>query len=110
MTEFTRNGICKTLFKSPYKLQVLYGDKEITFYFSSSYNVERFKSKLESNRNYYNSSLSKRFKFEVTNNVVADIKLYCVIEQRGFFISSNGVIFDCLENLILNGDNLTNKS
>lgn len=110
MNQFTRNGVCKNLEKSPYKQQVIYGDKEITYYFSSPYNVERFNNKIHSNRSYYNNSLSKRFKFKIINNIMADLKLYSTTEQRGFYISYNGEIFDCLEILTLNGEILMNKS
>lgn len=104
MTKLTRNGVCYDLLKSPFKVEIEYQNKKVlTFKFSSQTNIDRFNKRLEQNRKYINNSLSKRFKFEIVNNLIADIKLYSSIESKGFLLISNGVLIECLENLRLNG-------
>lgn len=109
--QLTRNGICYNFHKSPYTVEVTYyNDKKIKFMFSSKNNVERFKSKLKENREKINESLSKRFKFEIQNDIICDLKLYQTVETRGFLIYSNGVFIECLESIQLNGVEVTSKS
>lgn len=111
MAELSRRGVCKTLNeKSPYLLEIKYGDLLVTYYFSSEYNKNKFNSKLESFRNVINESLSKRFKITINYPIVADIKNYFSSESRGFLISCNGKFFRCPKSLILDGEKLMNSN
>lgn len=109
-SNLTRNGIAYDLKLSPYKLHLKYKESEITFIFSSQLNVDRFKDKLNENRETINNSLSKRFGFSIVNNTLCDIKLYNTIEKRGFLIDYNKERFECLNTIKLDGMNLIIKS
>lgn len=107
----TRYGVCYDFYKTPYKVEITYYDnKKLIFHFSTQNNVDRFKNKLKENRNKYNDSLTNRFKFKITNDVLCDIKLYEKVETRGFLIFSNGVFIECLEHIQLDGDKVTKKN
>lgn len=111
MAKLTRDGICYDLPNSPYFLKVQYQDNKYVIYkFSSTKNLEKFKNKLEENREKINDSLSKRFKFEIVINFICDVTLYKNVESRGFSIFSNGVLIECLENLKLSGVEVMKKN
>lgn len=102
----TRKGIALDLQLSPYSWTISYSKNEKSCYiFSSSFNVERFRSRLYENRQRINESLSNRFKMPVVLNRLADAFLYRSIEHRGFLIIENGreVTWQKVE---LSGENL----
>lgn len=107
MSELTRGGVAYNFDASPYRYNVDYGSKSITFVFSSEFYLNNFIRKLKSNREKINQSLSKRFGFMVEHNILCDIKLYTSIEKRGFLLYKNGERFECLNTIILDGVILT---
>jgi len=78
--------------------------------FSSALYRRNFYARFLDNRETISASLSKRFGFEVNNDLLADLKLYTTIEKRGFLIFKNEVKIECRENIILDGHNLTRRS
>jgi len=106
----TRNGIAYNFHQSPYKVKLSYENKDLIFKFSSSNNVNKFLKKISSNRDTINLSLSKRFKVNLSLDLIADIKLYTLIETRGFLILHKDNVFECLEEVVFDGNNLTKKN
>lgn len=107
MENLTRRGIALDLEESPYRYQVRYGDSScVTYVFSSGFYLENFGKKVETNRLKINDSLSKRFGFAVKYNLLCDLRLYSSIEKRGFLIYRDGKRIECLNNLILDGENV----
>ncbi len=99
-----RNKIYYDLSKSPYFVK----NSTATFYFSSNLHLEKFISRCATNRSSINNSLKKRFGFNIEMNAIADIILYKKIENRGFRIKTHdGGLANCLDNIILSGDNRT---
>lgn len=78
--------------------------------FSSQVNLDKFNDKLKENRDKINDSLSKRFKFQIIQDIICDLRLYQTIETRGFLIYSNGEYIECLDHVLLNGDEVTSRS
>lgn len=107
----TRNGVARKITASPYKLRVNYTDDYfLIFVFSSELYKEKFEERLKDNREKINGSLSHRFGFKIENNVLCDIKLYTMIEKRGFLIKNNKEGFECLKDLELNGNKVIIKN
>lgn len=106
----TRNGIAYNFHYSPYEVKVPYKNNDLIFRFSSANNVKKFKDKKDNNRDVINYSLSKRFKTNIMLDFIADLKLYTLIETRGFLIISKDNEFECLEEVIFDGQNLTKKN
>ena len=109
----TRRGVYYNLYESRFTYTVYYNTNYyVKFVFSSELYMKKFEGNLEENRKNVNKSLSNRFGFEIDNPVLADIKLYCTIEKRGFLIKSNKNKegFECLESIRLDGKNLTSKN
>ena len=106
MSSLTRYGVAYDLETSPFECEVYYTEiRYLIFKFSSQLYLDKFKEKIEDNRNKINDSLSNRFGFTIKNDVLADIKLYSSIEKRGFLIKGKEE-YKCLNNIILNGVNL----
>lgn len=82
----TKNGICYNLSVSPYRYTVDY----ITFVFSSKSHLNKFKSKIQENRENINFSLSNRFNVYIDVAELSDVILYRKIETRGFLIIKEG--------------------
>lgn len=93
MHELTRRGVCYDLEKSPYQIELWYGDKLIIFSFSSANNKERFKTKLLDHRKKLEKSLTNRFKIIITFDILADLILYKNVEKRGFYLCYDGEVF-----------------
>lgn len=111
MIKLSRNGIAYDLTKTPYVHTVKYeGDTSIVYSFSSELYLNKFKDKLEENRNKINESLSKRFGMVVVNNVLNDLVLYSKTEYRGFYVVINGEEFKCPSTIKLIGVNQTLKN
>lgn len=89
----TRNGIEYELNKSPYIYNYDDGDNNVNFYFSSQYNLDRYKDRYE---NYVSSEI---IKFKTKYNIASYdelyrnlslsfmIAFYRKIEKRGFYIT-----------------------
>lgn len=99
----TRNGVCYDLTKSPYRIT----QKGVTFVFSSQPHLMKFESRLKTNRDTVNYSLTKRFGFSVDVSTLADVVLYKKIETRGFLIEVEEVEYKCLKSLKLGGVKVT---
>jgi hypothetical protein len=97
----TKNGICYDLKNSPY---FCYTDF-FTFFFSSPAHLTKFRRELEANRDWLNDSMTRRFKFNMSLDVLADFSLYRKIETRGFLIINEltGVAYECPESIEFHG-------
>lgn len=108
----TRYGVAHDLNISPYRLEVPY-EKEgvtLTFVFSSDLYRSIFYNKFLENREKISVSLSKRFGFQIENDLLCDIRLYSMVEKRGFLILKGEDKIVCQENIILDGVKLMSKS
>lgn len=103
----TRNGVAYDLENTPYVYKIEYGNNVYEFKFSSKLYMDKFMQKSFEHREQVNESLTKRFGFAIENNLLADIKLYASIEKRGFLIANRDRRFHCLNNIRLDGQNLT---
>lgn len=106
----TRRGVTYDLESTPYVYKVQYGSEVYEFKFSSKLYLEKFMNKSFEHRILVNESLTKRFGFTIENNLLADVKLYATIEKRGFLIANQNRRFHCLNNIRLDGLNLTIKN
>lgn len=106
----SRNGIAYKFDTSPYELKVRYHDFNLIFRFSSENNIKKFLTKQDSNREKLQISLTKRFKINLSLDLIADLKLYSQVETRGFLILSKDMRFECLEEVVFDGQNLTKKN
>lgn len=97
----TKNGICYDLKESPYFCFV----GVYKFFFSSPAHLVKFRKGLEANREWLNDSMTRRFKFNMSLDVLADFSLYRKIETRGFLIinDSTGVAYECPESIEFHG-------
>ena len=103
----TRSNIAYDLNISPHDAVVSYPDGYIKFVFSSELYRNKFREKLQDDRKAISDSLSKRFGFTIKADKLADLKLYTSIEKRGFLLLINGDKCECLNNITLDGQNLT---
>lgn len=73
----------------------------ITFYFSSEFYRDKFISEYEIEKDRFNQALNNVYKdrFSIKADVLAWVRLYTLIEKRGFYIIVNGVHVECLDNL-----------
>ena len=110
MEGLTRKGVAYDFNISPYRYNVDYGVSSTTFVFSSTFYMNSFIERMKSNREKINKSLSNRFGFDISNNLLCDLKLYSSIEKRGFLIYQNGERIECLNDLTLDGGNLTMRN
>ena len=111
MSGLTRSAVAYDLNISPHKLEVPYDNgTTLVFVFSSALYRKNFYERFLDNREQIGASLSKRFGFEIQNDLLADLKLYTTIEKRGFLILKDGVKFVCRESIILDGHKLTMRS
>lgn len=106
----TKSGIAYDLNLSPYTFKVSYGENYIVYTFSSELYRDKFREKIQDNRSKINSSLSKRFGYEITNNVLSDVKLYSTVEKRGFLLETEEERFECLSTILLDGNHLMKKN
>ena len=109
MAKLTRSGIAYNLEDSPHATTVDYPDAQITYVFSSDLYKRLFLERLEKNREDINTSLTNRFGFSICNNILSDIKLYLVVEKRGFLIFADGNQIDSPDQLTLQGDTIIKK-
>lgn len=103
----TKAGIEYDLSKTPYREDIKYGFKTISFYFSSDNAKEKFLEELLENRRYLNDSLSNRFKMKfILSDEFCDVQLYKKLERRGFLITIEGVSVRWPGKLVFNGQKL----
>lgn len=104
----TRNGIVYDLINTPY----YYSIGGITYFFSSLIHRNKFIKRMRMHRTIINDKLSKRWRFGLSLNFLADINLYSKIETRGFLIryDFNGELISCLNNITLSGEISTLKN
>lgn len=110
MSNLTRSNIAYDLNISPHELVVNYPDGNIKFIFSSELYRNNFASRIKEHRGKINQSLTKRFGFNIKSDKLSDLKLYTTIEKRGFLVYHNEVKIECLNNITLDGNNLTMNS
>ena len=110
MANLTRSLIAYDLNISPHVYEVEYQNSVVKYVFSSNLYKVSFVNKLEQNRAKINQSLSNRFGFTIRANKLADLKLYLTIEKRGFLIYQDRIKFECPEEVLLDGNNLTKQS
>ena len=103
----TRNGIAYNLKESPYRLEVPYKGYSLLYVFSAERYKKKFYDEFIENREKISESLSKRFGFQVHNDLLSDLRLYVAIEKRGFLVMKDEVKIECLENITLDGEKLT---
>ena len=104
MNKLTRSNVAYDLKISIHHHEVDYKDSSIKYVFSSEFYKNNFINRLKDNRKKINESLSKRFGFNIQNDLIADLKLYTSIEKRGFLVYQNGVAVEWLENVVLDGN------
>ena len=107
--QLTRSGVAYNLEISPHRLIIEYGDEELEFVFSSDRYKQIFLRKMIDNRIKINDSLTNRFGFSISNNKLADLRLYSMTEKRGFLIKGKED-FKCLDTIELIGVILTQRN
>lgn len=107
----TRANVAYNFNISPHRHIISYEDGEMLEYvFSSDLYRRKFIERYEANRESIAESLTKRFNISIRNNVLADVKLYTTIEKRGFLIFKGVEKIECLNNIILDGNRVTQRS
>ena len=106
----TRSNIAYNLEESPHRLEVPYDFGVITYVFSSELYRRNFYDRFLENREKISESLSRRFGFQVNNDVLSDIRLYGSIEKRGFLLIKGEERILWQEDIVLDGGTLTKKS
>lgn len=106
----TRSNIAYNLEESPHRLEVPYDSGAITYVFSSELYRRNFYDRFLENREKISESLSRRFGFQVNNDVLCDIRLYSSIEKRGFLLIKGEERILWQEDIVLDGGTLTKKS
>jgi hypothetical protein len=93
----TKRGIYTNIVDSTYPFTV----GEITFYFSSIFYRSKFMNDYQSEIKRFNTSANNVYKnkFCVDMTPLALIRLYVLIEKRGFYLKVKGVDVTCLEEL-----------
>jgi hypothetical protein len=94
----TRHGIYYNLKESEYRFKI----GEVAFYFSSELNRKKFMKSYLDEFSRFNESLMRIYKnkFEISLPFLAWIRLYTLIEKRGFYLELEGEPVECLENLV----------
>lgn len=106
----TRNNVAYNLNESPHRLEVPYDRQTLTYVFSSEFYKTNFYNRFLDNRERISESLSRRFGFQVQNDLLSDLKLYTSIEKRGFLIFKGEEKIVCQENITLDGAQLMKQS
>ena len=110
MSKLTRSAVAYDFNISPHRLEVPYDEESVIFVFSSALYRNKFYDQFLKNRETISASLTKRFGFRIENDLLSDIRLYTMIEKRGFLIFKNEVKFVCQEDIILDGQKLMMRS
>jgi hypothetical protein len=93
----TQNGIYRNIFESDYRFTI----GEMTFYFSSPLNLIKFMQRYQAEIERFNEAAMNIYKrqFNLVFIELAVIRLYTMIEKRGFYLIVRGEKVTCLENL-----------
>ena len=93
----TKRGIAKNLEESPY----FYEYNDMIFYFSSQLHLNNFMKLIASEIDRFNVKTNNIYKdkFNLEMQNLALIRLYAIIEKRGFFIKIKGESVASLENV-----------
>ena len=93
----TRRGVYLNIEDSDYCCH----HEGITFYFSSPYYLERFTDLIEHEIPDFNKRANRIYKekFELAMDKLGSIRLYQLIEKRGFRIKYKGREIHCLDHL-----------
>jgi hypothetical protein len=93
----TKDGIYHNILESDYPFTI----GEITFYFSSHSYRRKFMDRYRAEIMRFNESAMNIYKrqFNLVFIELAVIRLYTMIEKRGFYIILRGEPITCLENL-----------
>lgn len=99
----TRANIAYNLEESPHRLDVPYEGFTLCFVFSSNLYKKNFYDRFLDNREKIGESLKKRFGFTIQNDVLCDLRLYTMIEKRGFLVMKDEVKYLCQNEISLIG-------
>lgn len=101
----TKKGIYKNIGDSDYCVTV----EGITFYFSSRFYLGNFTKAVEQEMTDFSKRMEKVYndKFNLKMDKFALIRLYELIEKRGFRVVINGEDVRCLNNVIFVSEVLT---
>lgn len=111
VTKLTRSKVAYDLTISPHLLEIPYESGETLVYvFSSELYKNNFYNRFLENREKINESLSNRFGFRITNDLLCDLKIYISIEKRGFLILRDKEKIVCVEDIILDGSRMMKQS
>lgn len=96
----TKRGIYLDLRKSTYTFTPI-DIPEITFYFSSKFYRNKFANIYNEEVQRFNQALNNVYKnkFNIYGDLLALIRLYCLIEKRGFYLIYKGVEITCVDDL-----------
>jgi hypothetical protein len=94
----TIRGIYHNLEESEY----IFSRNHITFYFSSQLYLNKFVRIYDSEVDRFNDNGNSMYKdkFNLVLDDLALIRLYAIIEKRGFYIKVNEEIITCLNDII----------
>lgn len=105
----TRSKVAYDLNISPHRINMSYDDQEITYVFSSDLYKRKFFERIEDTRKYYTDSIINRFGVDVCIDALSDLKLYTIIEKRGFLLFVDGDKIECQNNITYAGGKMTAK-
>lgn len=105
----TRSKVAYDLNISPHRIVMSYDNQEITYVFSSDLYKRKFYERIEETRKYYTDSIKNRFGFDVSIDLLCDLKLYTTIEKRGFLLFVDGDKIECQNNITYAGGKMIVK-
>lgn len=97
--------VCTDLAASPWRVST----GGITYHFSTEIHKDRFVERLENYRADVRQKLSKRYRVAANIPLLADICLYRLIENRGFYIECKEGVYTWPEQVELSGGQLTSR-
>lgn len=80
-----KSNVCYNLVKSPHRITY----KQYTFHFSSEFNAQRFKTKINSYIETETLKLNSKYRTNFNADIVILLYLYRLIEKRGFYVLSS---------------------
>lgn len=97
----TKRGIYKILRLSEYKVYARANGKSLVFHFSSNFYRRNFIDKWEEEIVRFNESANNIYKekFDIDMGVLGLIRLYAMIEKRGFYFTIDGEAVECPDDL-----------
>lgn len=93
----TKRGVFNDIFESDYPFTV----GEITFYFSSIFYRSKFMNEYHDEMKRFNQSANNIYKdkFCLDMTILSLIRLYALIEKRGFYLKVRGEQVSCPDDL-----------